>query len=587
MVLRSIIKPNIAISIGAITALSGCRSPLDSSYELPDLGNLQSLLGEDLEEGPGLELQPTKNTTTIEKALEERMGEIEAMTPVPKTSSWPQFSHTSLEEDPLEVTAITINKVVNSVVSHNLDLEIARLQPQISNELLISNEAAFDFVLGAGSSTKKSKIPQQQASEGGIPFGTSESVSDAQNYEVSLVKKLSQGGTITMSTDLTKTDSDSSGFTYEPNPGWQSVGTIDFKQPLLRGFGEKVALSEIALSKNATLKTKEEFRQSLHTIITEAELAYWDLALQWRVLQVQEWLLREGELVVEILELRRSYDTNEADYAQAVATVEQRNTDVISQQSVVQNKSDELKELMNDPSYPLESDMVLSPSGVIETKDVFLSLRDTVLTAIKNRPDLMVLKIAIDDQNINIQVADSARFPQLDLQAQLSFYGLDSGASGAYKEVFDSEYMNYLVGLTFEYPLGNRAAEAGYASSRLKRITEIASYKKGLQQIVREIKTAMRSVATNSELISANRSFRVAQAENLRALQVEEETLGGLTPTFLNLKLQTQAGLANARIAEFTSAVNFNKALASLYKAAGTTLEMHQISFVDALSADN
>ena len=147
--------------------------------------------------------------------------------------------------------------------------------------------------------------------------------------------------------------------------------------------------------------------------------------------------------------------------------------------------------------------------------------------------------------------------------------------------------MNYLVGLTFEYPLGNRAAEAGYASSRLKRITEIASYKKGLQQIVREVKTAMRSVATNSELISANRSFRIAQVENLRALLVEEEILGGLTPTFLNLKLQTQAGLANARIAEFTSAVNFNKALASLYKAAGTTLEMHQISFVDALSVDN
>ena len=93
-------------------------------------------------------------------------------------------------------------------------------------------------------------------------------------------------------------------------------------------------------------------------------------------------------------------------------------------------------------------------------------------------------------------------------------------------------------------------------------------------------------VATNAKLVSANKSFRIAQAENLRALQVEEETLSGLTPTFLNLKLQTQAGLANARIAEFTSAVNFNKALATLYMAAGTTLEMHQISLDNVLTMD-
>ena len=137
--------------------------------------------------------------------------------------------------------------------------------------------------------------------------------------------------------------------------------------------------------------------------------------------------------------------------------------------------------------------------------------------------------------------------------------------------------------MSFEQPIGNRAAEAGYRSSRLQRISAITAYNKGLQRAILEVKESMRNVATSAELVSANKSFRIAQAENLRALQVEEETLSGLTPTFLNLKLQTQAGLANARIAEFTSAVNFNTSLASLYLAAGTTLEMHQISLGDDL----
>jgi len=61
--------------------------------------------------------------------------------------------------------------------------------------------------------------------------------------------------------------------------------------------------------------------------------------------------------------------------------------------------------------------------------------------------------------------------------------------------------------------------------------------------------------------------------------------MSGLTPTFLNLKLQTQKGLASARISEFTSIANYNKAIASLYKAMGTTLEMQQISFSNTNSS--
>ena len=64
----------------------------------------------------------------------------------------------------------------------------------------------------------------------------------------------------------------------------------------------------------------------------------------------------------------------------------------------------------------------------------------------------------------------------------------------------------------------------------------------------------------------------------MRALTIEEETMAGLTPTFLNLKLQTQSGLASARISECTSVVNYNKAIASLYESMGTTLDMHQMA---------
>ena len=54
--------------------------------------------------------------------------------------------------------------------------------------------------------------------------------------------------------------------------------------------------------------------------------------------------------------------------------------------------------------------------------------------------------------------------------------------------------------------------------------------------------------------------------------------MGGLTPTFLNLKLQTQAGLAAARTAELRSTIDYNKSITALYEAMGTSLEQRQIS---------
>ena len=585
LVARSRIS-KIAVSAVIVTTPWGCQSPLSSHFNTVNLKNIQHLLGEDVHVEDGLSVSVQGIPKDIEPALIERMEELDAITPVGIDGTWPSQITTPISGEPLSTTSITIDQAVLWAIKNNLDLQLARLEPAISRQSYIQADSLFDFVFAGNASNRGVKIPQQQTLVGGIQLGASESVSDVQTYEASLAKKLTSGGTFTVASTVTKTNSETSGFTFNPNPSWQSIGTLDFKQPLLRGFGEKVALSEVKLAKNASAKSIQEFKHALHILVTDTEKAYLQLALQWRILQVQEWLLEQGDSVVEILELRRAYDTSESDYAQAVATVKQRSANVISQQAEVQNASDQLKLLMNNPTLAIETTTVLCPKGDIKVEDIHLSLRDTILTAAANRPDLQSLRISVDSQNIKVKVAKNATLPQLDLQAQLSFYGLDSGIGNAYSEVFNGEYISHLIGLSFEQPLDNRFAKAGYRSSRLQRVAAITTYNKAIQQVILEVKVAMRKVATNAALVSANKSFRIAQAENLRALLVEEDTLSGLTPTFLNLKLQTQAGLANARIAEFTSAVNFNSALASLYLASGTTLEMHQIIFDDAVALD-
>jgi outer membrane protein TolC len=110
------------------------------------------------------------------------------------------------------------------------------------------------------------------------------------------------------------------------------------------------------------------------------------------------------------------------------------------------------------------------------------------------------------------------------------------------------------------------------------RTQALLGYRQAVQDIVLDVKAALRDVVTNYELIEATRSSRIAQAENLRALLVEEETLAGLTPEFLNLKFQRQESLALARLEEFQALVAFDQAVAGLYRALGVGLSMRNIA---------
>ncbi|MFT4592353.1 MAG: outer membrane protein [Phycisphaerales bacterium] len=558
----------------------GCSTPFKESTGQIDPGTPSSATQE-AQGGEFLHVKtitlPFEHKSTVEQSLENRMEEIELLVPARPSDGWEVDLGINLLQQKAEKLGLTLENAVALTLSNNLDIQIATLTPGISEQDVIEAEAAFDFVFGASLNSQKIKKPQQQVVVGGVATSTSESSVNILDGDASLSTLLTSGGSLTISTDVTRTNNQSPGAQLTPNPAWQTIGTLDFTQPLLRNFGETVTLAQIRLKEISHNQSKEDLQETLNVSITSTERAYLELALQWKVLQVKNWLLEQGEQVVNILNLRRTYDTGEADYAQAVATVQQRKADVITQQARVQESSDTLKNLINSEEYSLHSETVIQPIGVIEASPIILSPRQAIVTALENRSDIKKLLLSIKAESIQVDVADNARMPKLDMQAQMSFYGLGGSAGDGYQEVFDTDFINYLAGLSFEVPLGNRAAEAGYTSARLQKMRAIATYKKGIQNATVEVKKSVRNVLTNAELIHANRAFRIAQTENLRALSVEEETMAGLSPTFLNLKLQTQSGLANARIAEFTSIINYNKSIVDLYKSMGTTLVMHQI----------
>jgi len=560
--------------------VAGCQSPFDAVVSHDELQrDIHAAIERELRDLPVETGSFTTRveTSATETALAERRDELDNLSPAygerPRTFD---LGDDLTGRSQQEIT-LALEHAINSAVRHNLAIQIAQLQPAITYQDVLAAEAVFDAVFFA--STDFTRINEQTNVPviNGIPIGSARQTSNAWRFETGIRADLITGGSAFISTDLTRTDFRSPGVSFSPDPAYNAAIRLGFVQPLLRDFGSDVSQSTIMLTRNMQQRAVEQLRADLLQLISDTEIAYWNLVFAWQDLEIRQWLVDEGMQVRDVLESRRDFDARPAEYADAVARVEQRQADVIRARRQLRSASDALKTLINDPQLAVGSEAVLYPIDVPASSPITYELADIMKTAISNRPEIEQARLRIDDSVIQQRLAASALLPRLDLAAQLDFTGLDDSVSSAYGEIGEG-FINYLLGLTFEAPLGNRAAEAGARQARLQRSASILAYRQSVQNVVLDVKNALRDVVTNYELIQATRSFRVAQAENLRALMVRE-ALVGLTPEFLNLKFQRQETLANARQQELLAQVNFDQSVAQLYRAMGTGLRMHQIDF--------
>ncbi len=516
-----------------------------------------------------------------ENTLADRRDELDALSPAMSDDDSPTFD-SDLTGNPQQEVALSLEDAVVAAIEHNLDIRRARLQPTINEEDLVAAEAIFDALFFASANLTRTDQPQATPVLGGIPLGAPVSVSESNRFETGIRKRLTSGGNVTLSTDLSRFRTHTPGFNFSPDPAYTTALRLGLTQPLLRGFGQDINTASIQLAGNAADTAVAGLHAELLALAEKVEIAYWNLAFSRRNLTIVQWLVEQGESVRQVLEARLEFDTLPAQYADAVATVERRRAEVIRATRQVRAASDVLKQLINRPDLPLGSESILTPTTVFPDSPIALSLRDMLETALHRRPEIRQSLLAIDDADIRRRVADNAVLPLLNLTGELAYFGLNDDPGSSFNNSLDNEFIDYAVGLSLEIPLGNRAAEAGARRERLRHASSVIDYERTVQRVVLEVKAALRDVAANHRLVAAMRSVRIAQAENLRALLVEEEMMAGLTPTFLNLKFQRQEGLANARREEVQALVNYDNAVANLYRALGTGLEMKGIQFPQA-----
>ena len=573
----------------AITVVAGCKTPLREEADAELQRSLDATLTREAGSAaaPGSGFEAEAETSSVFESLKGQRATLDAMGPQAASAGVGLNVGPDLDGKRPREVLLTLQQAIASTVQNNLGVQQARLEEAMTQTDIIQAEAVFDTVLFAKGGYERSNIPQpvlDLSGGGGGSFLLNPRADQKNaNLESGFEQRFATGGNLAVSTRMQRQEFTDPNDQISPNPSFLNSVNLTLSQPLLRNFGTDVNLASLRLARNQDRRALQLLRRSLLDSVARTEALYWQVFVARARLVSAEWLLKVGEDVRTLLERRRQYDTSLAQYADAVSKVEDRRASVIRAQRDLQRAVNELKRAMNDPRLPVGGSETIVVVDTPVDQPLRCSVADSMATALAQNPTVSAALLSIDDGAIGVDVADNGRLPQLDLLTTGALYGLNSNFGDAWNDLGENDWIEYSVAATFRQPIGNRAAEAEYRRARLARSRAVIVYKTAVQGAVLDVRNALQEAYAGYRLISQTRAQRLAAAENMRALALDEENIAQLTPEFLALKFLRQDGLASTQFAEATALADYNIAIANLYAAMGTALERNRIelSLVD------
>jgi outer membrane protein TolC len=228
----------------------------------------------------------------------------------------------------------------------------------------------------------------------------------------------------------------------------------------------------------------------------------------------------------------------------------------------------------------LIDDLEIVPMTAPNTGAPELDQSELLKLALRNNPEIFRAELEVEVAEINVKVAKRQKMPRLDMFASTELKGLSDAQREAHDMVFDRDFIDYTVGVTLEYPLGNREKKAEFRLRKLKHSKARSNLQNVSDKVATLVKGRMRFAETAHKEIQVQKDAFNAARIHLQSLEDIEVAREKLTPEFLLAKIQAQASLADAQRAEVRAIVNYNIALTRLAQAIGKVLDMRSVQSV-------
>ncbi len=454
---------------------------------------------------------------------------------------------------------LTIDEVRVSALENNLDIQSARLSPQIAQQAITEEIARFETVFRVDATYAETDQPTAST--------LNSAEANSQFIRPALTRPLLTGGTLDVSLPYNRVSTNNTFTTL--NPSYDTDFVLQLTQPLLRGAGRRTATAAVRLADLDRWITDVRTRSSIASTLTTIDRAYWEL---WSARKRLELRVEEFEVAREVLsQAERLVDAGaaaEVEVIRAQAGVSDRVSTILLLEQLVLRRQRELKRAMNVESMALAEDAIIIPASDPQPIALALDAEALFEIALQTRPELLELELQILADATRIDSARNARLPQLDVTATYRRNGLGNDTESAIRQAMHDDFEDYTLGVSASMPIGNEAANSRLRRALLLRMQRIVDQQSREQTIQQDVLNAIEQIRTDWQRISASRQ---SVALNARSLSAEQRQFAQGLSTSVDV-LEAASRLAAARVGEIAAIADYQIAQVSLAEATGTVL---------------
>lgn len=475
------------------------------------------------------------------------------------------------------VLTLTLQEAIMQALEQNLDIQVSRHSRDIRLTDIIFQQAQFDPTVELSGRYDRTVSPLNRPifGFGGVTIGSEPDNFDQNetNFRLGMKQKLLTGGSYDLTFD-TGRNSVAGTTSFLFNPSYASNLRFNLTQPLLRNFGPTISKVQITLAYNAADVEELTLLNQVLSVIAQVEEAYWELVFARENLKVARATLQASE---ELLASNRAKVKAgvmaEVEVLQAQAGVANQVEQILLAQKTVLDQEDQLRRLLSNSEYNLTQTTPLVPLDPPVQDLQETPLKDNLQMAFEHRPDILQAQKNVEASTVNTRFAKNQLLPDLSFQGGLGLSGLGKNPGDNLDRLGSTDFYNMGAGLVLSYPLGNRSAQSQYQRRVFETQQNQVSLLRVRQQIILDVKEAIRQVQTSFKRTKTNQTARQLSERQLKA---EEERLNlGLSTTRLVLEFQRDLRIARGR--ELRAILDYNQSLARLRLVTASTLDHYNI----------
>jgi len=474
---------------------------------------------------------------------------------------------------------LRMEEAVTLALEKNLDIQVARLEPQSVDFLIAGFKNQFLPVLSSNVGRRDQYQLQTSTLAGGnrVSQGTT-------TYNASLVQEVPYfGGSYTLAWTNQRVASTDLRATRNPLYTTGLVGT--YVQPILRGFKVDNLRQQLDINLINRDISEESARATVTQTVANVRNAYWDLVFAQSAVEVAQRATELADKLVEDNQARVEVGTlAPLDIVQAQAEAATRRQNLASAEAAAQTAEIALKRFLvsgtDDPLWRQTIRPVDLPSLAPPPADVDGAVR----RALSDRTDIMNARRGLETSDVNLRYFKNLALPAMDFTASYGAAGLGgpelirSGSGvdsqltgqvipGGYVDALSllrqRDYPNWNFSVNMSYPLFGSQADAQHARARLQRNQSLTRIRALEVQIAAEVVNAALTVQSNLKRVEAATAARELALKRLEAEQSKFDV--GMTTNFF--VVQAQRDLRDAQNVELRALADYRKSLVNFERA--------------------